>query len=166
LNNTAAARIKLLMIDVDGVLTDGGVYFASDGSRMLRFDAKDGMGISLLRRAGVICAIVSCGSNPAVEHRAEVLGIEHVVLGCPDDGKGRAVRELLQKLGISPEEAAFIGDDVTDLAAFEQVGLRIAVGDAVRQVQDAADWVTQADGGHGAVREVADAILEARGMQF
>lgn len=158
----AAAKIKLLALDVDGVLTDGGIYFASDGARMLRFDAKDGMGISLLRQAGVACAIVTCGASPAVEHRAQLLGIEDLLMAVPEDGKGAAVRQLAQEHRLQREQMAFVGDDVTDLLAFEEVGLAIAVCDAMPQVREAADWVTQADGGRGAVREIAELILSNR----
>jgi len=154
-----AAKIKLLMTDVDGVLTDGGIYVASSGERFLRFDAKDGMGIALLRQAGVIVAIVTCGANPAVEHRARMLGIEDVIMACPDDGKGEVVRDLMSKHGVTQEQTAFIGDDINDLPAFREVALSIAPADAVREVREAADWVTSAPGGRGAVREVAEMIL-------
>jgi 3-deoxy-D-manno-octulosonate 8-phosphate phosphatase (KDO 8-P phosphatase) len=158
----AAARIRLLILDVDGVLTDGGVFFGAEGTRLLRFDVKDGMGISLLRRAGVVCALVTCGASPAVQQRAQVLDIDDVMMGVPEDGKGAAVRQVMARHHVTPQETAYVGDDITDLPAFREVGLAIAVADAMPQVRQAAQWVTQAAGGRGAIREVADTILQAQ----
>ena len=149
--------IKLLILDVDGTLTDGGMYYSAEGLTIKRFDVKDGLGLVRLREAGVEVAIISADQSPITQTRADKLGIERVVLGCED--KGCAVREMLAELGMAPEQACYMGDDVTDLPAFREVGHSAAPADAVPQVLAEAEYVAHAPGGRGAVREVCDLIL-------
>ncbi|MFQ6099433.1 MAG: KdsC family phosphatase [Armatimonadota bacterium] len=156
------AAIRVLVLDVDGVLTDRGIYFDRDGPAMKRFDAHDGLGIQRLQDAGVAVAIVSGDDSDITAQRARMLGISLLRLGVDD--KQEAVRRLAADLGVSLEQMAYVGDDVTDLPAFDVVGLRVAVADAVAEVREAADILTEKEGGHGAVREVCDAILTARSL--
>jgi 3-deoxy-D-manno-octulosonate 8-phosphate phosphatase (KDO 8-P phosphatase) len=154
------ARVKVLMTDVDGVLTDRGLFYGPDGLEMKRFDVRDGLGIVRVQEAGIRVALVTGDNTPITDARAKRLGIETVVQGVED--KAAAVKQLAKQFGVSPDEVAFVGDDDTDLAAFEVVGLKVAVADAVESLQEAADVLTKHPGGHGAVREVCDAILAAR----
>ena len=155
------ARVRLLMMDVDGVLTDRGLFYGPDGLALKRFDVRDGLGIVRLQQGGTQVALVTGDDTPITTARAARLGIRTVKQGVED--KAAAVAQLLEEFGVSPDEAAFVGDDETDLPAFEQVGLKIAVADAVDSLKAAADVLTKHPGGHGAVREVCDAILAARG---
>lgn len=156
------SSVRLLSLDVDGVLTDGQKFYTADGLSGLSFDARDGLGIDLLHRANIIVVIVSNGDAAIVRKRAEDLGITHCSLGVYD--KGKCVREICLQRGVRPEEAAHLGDDLWDLAAFDAVGIRLAVANAHPSVLARAHCVTAAGGGRGAVREVADAILEAKGV--
>ncbi len=149
--------IEVFLVDVDGTLTDGGMYYSEQGLALKRFDVKDGLGLVRLREAGVEIAIISSDVSPIIAARLEKLGAARLVLGCDD--KGRAVREILEERGVRPEEACYMGDDVSDLPAFREVGHTAAPADAVPQVCAAAQYVTTASGGHGAVREVCDLIL-------
>jgi YrbI family 3-deoxy-D-manno-octulosonate 8-phosphate phosphatase len=151
--------VLILMLDVDGTLTDGGMYYSVDGLAMKRFDVKDGLGLVLLRQAGVEVALISADRSPITAARARKLGIERVELGCED--KGAAVRQLLAERGLRPEQACYMGDDVTDLSAFAEAGHTAAPADAVPEVRAAAEYLTSAPGGRGAVREVCDRILSA-----
>lgn len=153
-------RIELLILDVDGTMTDGGMYYSAEGLAMKRFDVTDGLGLVRLREAGVAVAILSADHSPIAVTRAGKLGIERVVLGCEE--KGCEVRRLLAELGLQAQQACYMGDDVTDLAGFREVGHTAAPADAVPEVRAAADYVTSALGGRGAVREVCDLILAAR----
>jgi 3-deoxy-D-manno-octulosonate 8-phosphate phosphatase (KDO 8-P phosphatase) len=161
-----AARIKLIAFDVDGVLTDGGIYLGASESgervEMKRFEITDGLGIRLLQDAGITVAIVTGRESHAVRLRAEELRIEE----CHQDSgaaKLPILQALLERLGYSWEETAFVGDDLADLPVLRRVGLPIAVANAVAEVRAAARWVGSRPGGHGAAREVAEALLEARG---
>jgi len=149
--------VRILMMDCDGVLTDGGMYFDANGQALKRFDVKDGLALAMLADMGFLTAIVSGDQSAITAARCDVLKICHVVLGRMD--KEAAVRELLAETGIPAEAAVFIGDDITDLPALRMVGFGVAVADAVDAVRAEADWVTRRPGGHGAVREVCDAIL-------
>ncbi len=151
--------IMILMLDVDGTLTDGGMYYSAEGLGMKRFDVKDGLGLVRLREAGVEVAIISADESPITATRARKLGIERVELGCDD--KGCTVRQILAERRMAPERACYMGDDVTDLSAFREVGHPAAPADAVPQVLAAAKYVASAPGGRGAVREVCDLILAA-----
>jgi len=156
-----AARVKLCVLDVDGVMTDGTLSYTAAGESEKRFHVHDGLGVRLLREAGVEVAVVSGRASPALERRLRDLCIPHVRLGEHD--KRAAVEHLAQKLGITLEEMCFAGDDAIDLPAMAVVGLSIAVPNAHSRVLAAADWVTEKAGGAGAVREIADALLQAQG---
>jgi 3-deoxy-D-manno-octulosonate 8-phosphate phosphatase (KDO 8-P phosphatase) len=152
--------VRLVLLDVDGVLTSGAKTYSRDGLAALDFDARDGFGIGLLVRAGIEVALVTHGASDVVAARARDLGIEEVRDVVED--KGAAVRDLLASSGRTRSQALFVGDDLRDLAAFAEVGVSVAVADAAARVREAADWVTGRRGGEGAVREVADAILAAQ----
>ncbi len=149
--------IELLIMDVDGVLTDGGLYVGPDGAVWMRFHVHDGMGLTRLHEAGVRTAWITGGTAAAVRERAASLGVTIVKQSVAD--KRSAVLEALAECGVSPDRAAYIGDDVNDLPAFGVVGVAIAVADAVAEVRAAAGRVAAAPGGGGAVREVCEAIL-------
>jgi len=155
-------RVELLAVDCDGVLTNGEITYDQEGRRSLAFYARDGLGLALLCRTGVQVAVVSGRPTDIAEQRHKELGVAHFVGRCKD--KGATMLDLCQRLGVTREQCAFVGDDLADLPAFRRVGIRIAVGDAAKEVRDAADWVTRAPGGRGAVREVCEAILKARGV--
>lgn len=154
------AAVRLLVCDVDGTLTDGAMWYGPDGEALKRFHTRDGHGIGMLRRAGVEVALMTAEDSPIVSARAAKLGITEVILGCAD--KAEAMHALLRSSGVVAGEAAMIGDDLGDLAAFSVVGVRVAVADAVDDVRRAADLVCELRGGHGAVRELAEAMLAAR----
>lgn len=153
--------IELLVLDVDGVLTDGGLWFSADGQLQKRFDVRDGLGLRLLQHAGLHLAFLSGGQGGATEVRARQLGITHCLVGIKD--KPPALASLQEELGVAPCRTAFLGDDLNDLAVRGQVGLLLAPSDACRPLRQRADAVLQSRGGHGAVRELAERILQARG---
>jgi 3-deoxy-D-manno-octulosonate 8-phosphate phosphatase (KDO 8-P phosphatase) len=152
--------IRLLVLDVDGVLTDGRLYFSSRGEEMKCFHVRDGAGIVHLLRAGIQIAVISGRQSKAVERRMSELGVTWIRQGVED--KITALRELLDILGLGPQAVASMGDDVADLPIFEVARLAIAVADAHRIVKSRAHFITQAQGGQGAVREVCDLILESQ----
>ncbi len=152
--------ITLLLMDCDGVLTDGRLYFGSTGEELKVFHARDGEGIVAWNKAGFRSGIISGRNSPIVEMRAKQLGIEYVKQGRKD--KAAALAEILSESGASSEETAFIGDDTPDIQVFERVGFSAAVHDAHETVRLNADYVTEIDGGRGAVREVIDLLLEAK----
>ncbi|GAB4254563.1 MAG: 3-deoxy-manno-octulosonate-8-phosphatase KdsC [Methylomicrobium sp.] len=156
-----AARLKLLILDVDGVLTDGRLFFDNDGIEYKCFHARDGHGIKLLRQTGVEVAVISGRKSNSVALRMQSLGIEHVYQG--HENKVSAFEELIGKLSIDPQQAAHVGDDILDLPVMTRVGLAVAVGDAHFAVKQRADWCTTLPGGQGAVREVCDLIMQAQG---
>ena len=156
-----ARKLKLLILDVDGVLTDGRLFFDNDGNEYKSFHARDGHGIKLLRQTGVEIAVISGRKSASVALRMKSLGIEHVYQG--HENKIAAFNELIDKLGIMPEQAAHVGDDLLDLPIMIRVGLAIAVNDANFAVKQHADWCTSLSGGQGAVREVCDFIMQAQG---
>jgi len=156
-----AKKLKLLILDVDGVLTDGKLFFDNQGNEYKSFNARDGHGIKLLRQTGVEVAVISGRKSVSVALRMKNLGIEHVYQG--HENKIAAFNELIETLAISPEQAAHVGDDVLDLPVMIRVGLAIAVNDANFAVRQRADWVTALPGGQGAVREVCDFIMQAQG---
>jgi len=157
------SKVKLLSLDVDGVLTDGGLYYSADGQIQRKFNVKDGVGIKRVMEAGVEVAIISAGASGSIPERAAALGIEHVFTGVKDK---RAVLEALcEKLGIDPDESAHIGDDINDVPLLEIVGCPIAVCDAQPEAWAAAEIITERNGGAGAVREICDALFETRAGQ-
>ena len=162
LQRSALRQIDLLVLDVDGVLTDGGLWFDPNGLLQKRFDVRDGLGIRLLQQAGLQLAFLSGGKGGATEVRARQLGIDHCLVGIKD--KPAALQALQQQLGVTPSSTAFIGDDLNDLAVRHLVRLLITPADACPAVRRQADGVLHRRGGHGAVRELAEHILKARGL--
>ena len=156
-----AARVRLLLMDVDGVMTDGGILFVDGGSEGRTFDAKDGVGIWLLRRAGLLTGIISGRTSPAVRRRARELGMDEIHLKVRD--KLSAYEEILDRRGLRDEAVCYIGDDLVDLPVLRRAGLAVAPADAHPLVRREAVLVTRAPGGRGAVREVADLILSTQG---
>lgn len=156
-----AAKTRLLALDVDGVLTDGRLYFAEDGQELKTFDTQDGHGIKMLQQSGIICAIITGRNTKLVARRANNLGITHLLQGRED--KLVALRELSAELGIAVENMAYVGDDWPDLPAIRAAGLGIAVANAHSELHTHADYVTRLEGGRGAVREVCDLLLKAKG---
>ena len=153
-----ARRIKLLLMDCDGVLTDGRLYFAQNGEELKVFHVRDGQGLVMWHAAGFRSGIISGRDSPIVSLRAEQLGVSFVRQACGD--KAAAFAEIIAEAGIIPEEAAFIGDDTPDIPAMRLAGLSVAVRDASVDCRSAAHYVTAARGGHGAVREMIDLLLQ------
>ncbi len=158
-----AHRLVLLILDVDGVLTDGSLWFGARGETMKRFHVRDGHGIKLLQATGIQVAIISGRRSPAVSARARELGIRHVYQGVAD--KNQVLERLLRKLGITDTQVACVGDDTPDIPLFVRAGFAVAVSDAHPLAQAAARCVTTLGGGQGAVREVCDWLLAARRRQ-
>jgi 3-deoxy-D-manno-octulosonate 8-phosphate phosphatase (KDO 8-P phosphatase) len=156
-----AAKLRLLVLDVDGVLTDGRIYYGNDGEEIKAFNIKDGLGIKLLQRASVKVAIITGRQSEIVARRARELGISEVIQGRED--KRQALLELCSSNNLSLDDCAYMGDDLPDLAAIRSAGLGMTVADASRAVREAADWCSSLQGGCGAVREACEFILAARG---
>ncbi len=156
-----ARRIGLLVLDVDGVLTDGSLWFGPRGEVQKRFHVRDGHGIKLLQRAGIIVAVISGRRSRAVALRCSELGIRHVFQGASD--KAAVFERLLRRVGLKADSVACIGDDTPDVPLFLRVGFAVAVRDAHPLARAAADRTTSLAGGSGAVREVCDWLLQARG---
>ena len=156
-----AAAVQLLALDVDGVLTDGSIYYGDAGDELKAFNIKDGLGIKLLQRAGVTVAIITGRQSNIVKRRAAELGIDEVVQGRED--KRSALQELCERLGIPLQACAYMGDDLPDLGAIRACGLGMTVADAVTAVAGAADWQAALPGGRGAVREASEFILQCKG---
>ncbi|WP_428826869.1 KdsC family phosphatase [Azonexus sp. IMCC34842] len=156
-----AARIKLVAFDIDGVMTDGGLHYTDNGGELKTFNVQDGLGLKMMQRAGIELAIVTGRTSGVVAARAADLGIEHVYQGVAD--KRAAVGGLLDKLGLHWPDCAFMGDDLIDLPAMTRCGLAIAPANARPIVKERAHAVTDAGGGHGAVREAIELILSAQG---
>lgn len=156
-----AKKLKLLILDVDGVLTDGKLFFDNEGNEYKAFHARDGHGIKLLQQTGVEVAVISGRKSNSVALRMKNLGIQHVYQG--HENKIAAFNELIDKTGVTHEQVAHVGDDVLDLPIMTRVGLAIAVNDANFAVKQRAHWCTSLAGGQGAVREVCDFIMQAQG---
>ena len=155
-----AARIKLLLMDCDGVLTDGRIWLFEDAEEQKGFHTRDGLGIELLHRAGLKSGIISGRKSSAVQRRARDLGMAFIVQGCVD--KRGAFADTLAQAGLSSTEVAYIGDDLNDIPLMTQSGLGVAVADASPEARERAHYVTRAAGGFGAVREVVELILKAQ----
>lgn len=153
-------KIKLLALDVDGVLTDGSIYISPAGEVFKGFNAKDGMGISCALRSGLQIAVITGRQSPIVERRCEELGITLLQQGVKD--KRLALQQMAQELGLVREEIAYMGDDLNDIPAFKASGLNIVPADAAMEVLAVADIITKASGGRGAVREAITMILAAQ----
>lgn len=156
-----AASIKLLILDVDGVLTDGRITMNERGEEIKSFNVKDGLGLKILMSTGVGVVIITGRKSMVVKHRAEELGIDEVWQGIKD--KKALCKRIIGEKGLKKEEVCCIGDDLPDLAVFMEAGLRIAVADGVEEVREQADFVTKKRGGHGAVREACEWILKSKG---
>lgn len=154
-------RVRLLALDVDGVLTDGRLYFQADGIEIKAFHTQDGHGLKLLKRVGIHVALITGRDSSMVSQRAAALGIDHVHQGSED--KLSTLRELCQRLDIELEQVAYCGDDLPDLAAIKRCGVGITVPNAPDYMHTHADWITERLGGHGAAREICDTLLEAQG---
>ncbi len=155
-----AAQIKLLIFDVDGVLTDRKIYLADSGHEYKAFNSHDGFGIKMLLKSGVAVAIITTRNSPVVARRMQELGVQHIYQGQED--KRQALDDLALQLTLQLEQIAYVGDDLPDLPLMRKVGLGIAVADAAEYVRQHADWQTQAAGGKGAAREVCELIMQAQ----
>jgi 3-deoxy-D-manno-octulosonate 8-phosphate phosphatase (KDO 8-P phosphatase) len=156
------AKILALALDVDGVLTDGGVWWGADGAEWKRFCFADIMGVSLGNRAGLTFALISGEDSPLVDRFARKMHIQHVVKGCRD--KAGALREFATETGIELTQVCFMGDDVNDLPAMQIAGFAAAPANAIQEVLASADFIAKNTGGNGAVRELVDALLGSRGL--
>ena len=155
-------EIKLIVLDVDGTLTDGGIYYASDGSEIKRFDVKDGLGIKMGLAAGLEFAIITGRESPMVQRRAKELGIRYLRQNVQK--KGPAMRELLQETGLSKAQVAYMGDDLNDKAAMEQAGISACPGNADPDIQKICHYIAPCPGGDGAVRAFLQELLTQRGI--
>jgi len=154
-------QVRLIIFDVDGVLTDGGVYYGPNGEEQKRFHIADGLGFRLAQLAGIQTAVISGRDSEAVRVRMQGLGVNNIMQGI---GPKRSAVELLKsKYDLKDFEVAFVGDDLNDLPAFEAAGVRIAVANAAALVKERAHYITNARGGQGAAREAIEAILSAQG---
>jgi 3-deoxy-D-manno-octulosonate 8-phosphate phosphatase (KDO 8-P phosphatase) len=158
---TRAARVRLLVFDVDGVLTDGGLYYGAEGELMKRFDVKDGHALVMARLAGLPAAILTARSSSIVEVRGRELGLAAILQGKKE--KGPALDELLNQFSIPAESCAYMGDDLNDLGPMSRVGLSACPADAVPEVRQEAHFVAQSHGGRGAARELVELVLKASG---
>jgi 3-deoxy-D-manno-octulosonate 8-phosphate phosphatase (KDO 8-P phosphatase) len=156
-----ASQVRLVIFDVDGVLTDGRLFIGDDGQEYKAFNSKDGHGMRMLQDDGVEIGIITGRTSEVVNIRMASLGIRHVYQGRRE--KGPAYEELKRASGLSDEQVAYVGDDVVDLPVMRQVAFAIAVQDAHRLVKQHAHWITPSKGGRGAARDVCELILEARG---
>ena len=159
---TQLTDIRLLLLDVDGVLTDGSITYTDTGEQIKTFNAKDGLGIRLLMAAGINVGIVTARISGALRHRCDNLGITLVFDGAKD--KAKALESISTNTQISAAHIAFMGDDLIDLPAMTRAGFAVTVADAPDEVKDRADMITDQPGGKGAVRQVCEAILKAKGL--
>ena len=155
-------KIKLLVLDVDGVLTDGTIFMGPDGFELKQFSVLDGLGLICLRKAGLILAVISGRLSPATTSRMTELRFHHIIQGRKD--KSVALRQLASQLEMTPEEICYVGDDVIDVPAIKYAGIGVTVADGDPLALQSADWTTASSGGKGAVREVCDRILESRNL--
>ena len=156
-----AARVRLLVFDVDGVLTEGGLYYGEHGEVMKRFDVKDGHGLVMARLAGLRTALLTARSSSIVEVRGRELGLAAVLQGRKNKAAG--FRELLAQLEVSPEQCAYMGDDLNDLGPLGQAGLSACPADAAPEVRQEVHYIARNRGGHGAARELVELCLKASG---
>jgi 3-deoxy-D-manno-octulosonate 8-phosphate phosphatase (KDO 8-P phosphatase) len=156
-----AAKVRLMIFDVDGILTDGSLHFSADGEVMKTFNVLDGHGIKLLQNSGVVTAIISARQSAIVLRRASDLGVSHVFQGAHD--KRAIFEQLLAQTGIAADACGFVGDDVIDLPILSRVGFAASVPGGHPEVRSRVHYVTQANGGRGAARELCDLILRAQG---
>jgi 3-deoxy-D-manno-octulosonate 8-phosphate phosphatase (KDO 8-P phosphatase) len=155
-----AAKIVLLLTDVDGVLTDNGVYYGADGEVLKRFSIRDGMGVERLRNCGIETGIITGENSGAVKKRAEKLNITELHLGIKD--KGAVLKEIMERKQLEPSQIAFIGDDVNDLSIIGELEFTACPNDAMPQVRKVVDYICANKGGYGAFRELAEFIIAAK----
>lgn len=154
-------KVKLLVLDVDGILTDGRIIYDSRGHQLKFFDVQDGFGIHLLRLAGVESAIITAKRSNVVTKRAKDFRVKHIYMDCLN--KVKPLDELSRKLKLDHDEICFVGDDLIDIPAMKKVGFAVSVPNAVDEAKEAAHYITRREGGRGAVREVCDLIIKAQG---
>ena len=159
-----AKNIKLVAFDVDGVMTDGSLTFTEDGKEIKTYDAKDGLGVVMLNRAGIITSIITARNNNTVKVRAEILGITELNMG--QKYKVPAMQKLMEKYNLKKEEVAYMGDDLPDICILELVGLRCCPLDAVDEVKEVCNYIAPKGGGRGAVRSLCDLILKAKNITY
>ena len=158
----AAKKIEIVVLDVDGVLTDGRIGYGNGADEVKFFNVQDGLGIKLLQRAGLRVGILSGRTSKANLHRASELALDFVYQGCGD--KRRTFSELIAEWELDPAQCVYVGDDLVDIPVMKRVGIAVTVGDAPPEVVDEAHWMTVKNGGKGAVREFAEWLLKARGV--
>ncbi len=158
------ARVRLFVLDVDGVMTDGGITVTPEGDFLRRYSAKDGFALSFARKKGYQIAIITGGRGECLRLRLEMLGVEHLYMNCLE--KLKALRELMQKLDVSPEEVLFMGDDIPDVEPMMHVGMPVCPADAAPEVVAVSRYVSLFKGGEGCVRDVVEQVLRARGDWF
>ncbi|MCK4463035.1 MAG: HAD hydrolase family protein [Candidatus Omnitrophica bacterium] len=156
-----AKKIKLLLLDVDGVLTDGRIIYGTYGDELKNFDVNDGLGMMLVKRAGIRCAIITAKGSTVVKKRARDLKVDKVYSNF--HYKIKALKNITKKFKIKNEEICFVGDDIIDVPILKRIGLAIAVPNAMDEVKEIAHYITKKNGGRGAVREVCDILLKAQG---
>ena len=154
-------KIKLLLLDIDGILTDGRIFYVEGTGWSCNYSVIDGYGIRMLQRAGIPTGVISGGDFISHRKRAEVLKMEHIYLG--NESKTGAFEEILRKTGLKPEEVAYMGDELFDLPILREVGFSASVAHAPSEVKKAVDYIAKRPGGHGAVREVIELLLKAQG---
>ncbi|AFY35637.1 HAD family hydrolase [Calothrix sp. PCC 7507] len=152
------SQVKLLALDVDGVLTDGGLYYTDNGEELKKFNVKDGLGLKLLMQAGIDVAIITASTSSSVLHRAKKLGINYTFIGV--EHKLSVLENLCHKLNITLEQVAYMGDDLNDLPILQAVGCPLTVADAMSANKSSAIYITELAGGQGAVREICDYLLK------
>lgn len=152
--------IKLLSLDVDGILTDGGIYYQDDGHQFRKFNSKDGMGIKLVIGAGIHMCWITASKTDSILHRARALGVPHIVSDAED--KLTALKSLIAKLGLDLSEVAHMGDDCNDMPVLNAVGCPLTAADAIDEVKDIAHYITERRGGDAAVREICDLLMASR----
>lgn len=157
-----ARQVRLLILDVDGVLTDGGLQFDNRGEEYKTFNSLDGHGIRMMLECGIEVAVITGRESKIVEHRMADLGVEHLHQGSRN--KLATFKKLIQDIGVMPKQVAYVGDDLPDLPVLRRVGFPVAVANAHEYVRQHCAWVTHASGGHGAVREVTDFILHSQSL--
>lgn len=158
---TKAAQVRLILLDVDGVMTDGALYFTDSGEELKVFDVQDGHGLVLLSQSGIKIGVISARESESLQRRARELRIKHILTGRRD--KLDAYQELIKQLSIAEAECCYVGDDLIDLPIMIRCGLAVAVRNANHVVKQVAHWITPSAGGHGAVREICELILHAQG---
>jgi 3-deoxy-D-manno-octulosonate 8-phosphate phosphatase (KDO 8-P phosphatase) len=157
-----AKKVTLLLLDVDGVLTDGSLFYGATEEEVKGFNTLDGFGLRLLREAGIAVGVITARSSEAISRRAKELKLEHVYTDCRN--KKEAYAAILEQQGLLPEQTAYMGDDWLDLPVLLQVGCSFAPANAAAEVRRQVDYVTEKSGGHGAVREACELILESKGL--